>query len=159
MASRRGGGLGQLRPHGRCCSGIGGSIAGYSDLVAADALKQAPQEVLGKVVSAIDATVVADELFAVHLFLHLQTACSEPIHTHTYCKLRSADCRKSLARRTAFLKVIKVIAFLQRSSCLIVWRQCFSATLHANTGMHICILGNRWLCLSKKRAPREEIGR
>ena len=55
--------------HGR---GADGGFAGNSDLVAADALVQSPQELLRQVLPSVDAPVVPDELLARHLLLNLQ---------------------------------------------------------------------------------------
>lgn len=91
MPSRGSGGLSKLRPQGRGCCSACGSFTGDSNLVAADALKQAAQEVLGQVVAPIDASVVPNELLAVHLLFDLQALHLRPSRIQRWLSVSMPD--------------------------------------------------------------------
>lgn len=73
LATRRFGLRIQVGPQNwrHICS-VGSCLGADLDFVSGDVIIQAGQELLGKIVSAINAPVVADELTACHLLRHLQ---------------------------------------------------------------------------------------
>ena len=72
LPSRSSGLLVQLCPQDGGSLSRPPSLAADLDLILGDVVIQPCQEVLGQVVPAVDAPVVADELAACHLFGHLQ---------------------------------------------------------------------------------------